>query len=63
MAATPNHGGHVHSPGTGSAGGDLIIEATDLELRYGSFVAIASSTFTIPTVGVVSVIGPNGSGK
>ncbi len=48
MAATPNHGGHVHSPGTGSAGGDLIVEATDLELRYGSFVAIASSTFRSP---------------
>ena len=63
MAATPSHGGHVHSPGTGSASGDLIVDATDLELRYGSFVAIAASTFQIPRIGVVSVIGPNGSGK
>jgi iron complex transport system ATP-binding protein len=59
----PHHAGHVHSPGTGSVSGDLIVEAEDLELRYGSFVAIAASTFQIPRVGVVSVIGPNGSGK
>jgi manganese transport system ATP-binding protein len=35
----------------------------DLELRYGSYVAVAASSFTIPRVGVVAVIGPNGSGK
>ena len=42
---------------------DVIVEATDLELRYGSYVAISRSSFQIPRVGVVSVIGPNGSGK
>lgn len=61
--ATHSHAGHVHSPGTHSTGSDMIVEATDLELRYGSFIAVAASTFGIPRVGVVSVIGPNGSGK
>ncbi len=42
---------------------ELIVVARDLELRYGSHVALARSTFEIPKVGVVSVIGPNGSGK
>ena len=42
---------------------ELIVEARDVELRYGSYVAIAASSFQIPKVGVVSVIGPNGSGK
>ncbi len=60
---TPPQGGHVHSPGTGSGGSDPIVEARDLELRYGSYVAISTSSFQIPRVGVVSVIGPNGSGK
>ncbi len=41
----------------------VIAIARDLELRYGSHVALARSTFEIPKVGVVSVIGPNGSGK
>lgn len=40
-----------------------IIEAEDVELRYGSHVAVAASSFRVPRVGVVSVIGPNGSGK
>ncbi len=63
MTAPPAEHGHVHGPATGSPGSDLIVEATDLELRYGGFVAVAASTFTIPRVGVVAVIGPNGSGK
>jgi ABC-type Mn2+/Zn2+ transport system ATPase subunit len=40
-----------------------LVEARDLELRYGSHVALTDSTFQIPRVGVVAVIGPNGSGK
>jgi len=60
---TPHQAGHVHSKGTHSTGDGLIVEATELELRYGSFIAVTASTFHIPRVGVVSVIGPNGSGK
>lgn len=44
-------------------GGEPLIDAEDVELRYGSFVALARSTFRVPRVGVVAVIGPNGSGK
>ncbi len=44
-------------------GPDWIVEADEVELRYGSHVAVAASSFRIPRVGVVSVIGPNGSGK
>jgi manganese transport system ATP-binding protein len=42
---------------------DWVVRARDVELRYGSYVALAASSFQIPAVGVVSVIGPNGSGK
>ena len=40
-----------------------LAEATGLTLKYGSHVALADSTFTIPLVGATAVIGPNGSGK
>jgi ABC-type Mn2+/Zn2+ transport system ATPase subunit len=47
----------------GGAGAEILVEATGVELRYGSYVAVSLSTFRIPKVGVVAVIGPNGSGK
>ncbi|HSJ33697.1 MAG TPA: metal ABC transporter ATP-binding protein [Acidimicrobiia bacterium] len=37
--------------------------ATDLVLKYGSTVALAESSFSLPGAGVTVVIGPNGSGK
>jgi iron complex transport system ATP-binding protein len=43
--------------------GEVLAEARDLVLRYGSHTALAASTFTIPFEGVTAVIGPNGSGK
>ncbi len=39
------------------------VTATDLVLGYGSKVALAASTFTVPPGEVTAVIGPNGSGK
>ncbi len=39
------------------------VTATDVEFRYGSYVAIAKSSFTIPEGVVTTLIGPNGSGK
>ncbi|MGH8873820.1 MAG: metal ABC transporter ATP-binding protein [Acidimicrobiia bacterium] len=39
------------------------VVARDLELRYGSRVALARSSFEIPSARVTAVIGPNGSGK
>jgi iron complex transport system ATP-binding protein len=58
-------GGVQVRPGADAAhlGPGLLVEATGLELRYGSNVALATSSFRIPRVGVVAVIGPNGSGK
>lgn len=39
------------------------IEAIDVEYRYGSTVAVARSSFTIPEGAITSLIGPNASGK
>ena len=39
------------------------VVAADVTLSYGSSVAIASSSFTIPAGTVTAVIGPNGAGK
>lgn len=39
------------------------VTATDVEFRYGSHVAVARSSFTIPGGSVTTLIGPNGSGK
>ncbi|MDQ1245948.1 MAG: iron complex transport system ATP-binding protein [Actinomycetota bacterium] len=42
---------------------DNLAVARDLELSYGSHVALRASSFEIPLVGATAVIGPNGSGK
>jgi manganese transport system ATP-binding protein len=42
---------------------DVLARAHDLVLGYGGHVAVASSTFELPTGAVTAVIGPNGSGK
>jgi manganese transport system ATP-binding protein len=39
------------------------VSAIDVEFRYGTHVAIAKSSFTIPSEAVTTLIGPNGSGK
>jgi manganese transport system ATP-binding protein len=39
------------------------VTATGVEFRYGSHIAIAKSSFTIPEGVVTTLIGPNGSGK
>jgi manganese transport system ATP-binding protein len=39
------------------------VTATDLAVGYGTTVALASSSFTIPSGLVTAIIGPNGSGK
>ncbi len=41
----------------------LAAQARDLVLTYGSTVAVARSSFTIPSGSVTAIIGPNGSGK
>ena len=40
-----------------------VVKGAELELRYGSRVALAASDFTVPAAAVTAVIGANGSGK
>lgn len=40
-----------------------LVEASGLVLSYGSTIAMAESSFTLPQGGVTAIIGPNGSGK
>ena len=42
---------------------EAAIVASDVELRYGTTTALASSSFAIPPGSVTAIIGPNGSGK
>jgi len=39
------------------------IEARDVEYQYGSSVAVARSSFTVPVGAITALIGPNASGK
>lgn len=39
------------------------IEATDLELRYGSHVVMEPCSFSAPMAAITALIGPNGAGK
>jgi zinc transport system ATP-binding protein len=41
----------------------IAIEARDLSVRFGAFVALESVSAAIPAGSYVAVIGPNGSGK
>ncbi len=40
-----------------------IVTATNVVFAYGSHVAVARSSFTVPAGAITAVIGPNGSGK
>ena len=40
-----------------------VIRAENLVLAYGDRIALAPSTFEIPTKAITAIIGPNGSGK
>lgn len=42
---------------------DAVVTARDVELRFGSTVALGQSSFIIPEGSVTVLIGPNGSGK
>ena len=42
---------------------DPAVRAEGLVLAYGSSIALAESSFLIPTGAITAVIGPNGSGK
>lgn len=42
---------------------DLSVSANQVSRVFGSFVAVADATFTVPRGGVTALVGPNGSGK
>jgi ATP-binding cassette ChvD family protein len=43
--------------------GDVVIEADDLEKKYGDKILMGGLSFILPRSGIVGVIGPNGAGK
>jgi ABC-2 type transport system ATP-binding protein len=40
-----------------------MIEVTNLEKKYGDFVAVRGISFTVPRGSIVGLLGPNGAGK
>jgi ABC-2 type transport system ATP-binding protein len=45
------------------AASDLMIEAEDLEKRYGETQALAGVSFSVPAGTLLGLLGPNGAGK
>src|SRR5699024_1713380 len=43
--------------------GSVIIEASDLEKRFGDRTLMDGLSYSLPRIGIVGVIGPNGVGK
>jgi ATP-binding cassette ChvD family protein len=43
--------------------GDLVIEANDLDKRFGDRLLYENLSFNLPRGGIVGIIGPNGAGK
>ncbi|WGH84030.1 metal ABC transporter ATP-binding protein [Auritidibacter ignavus] len=41
----------------------FLVQARDIKLAYGQYVAVDRSSFHIPAGAITAVIGPNGSGK
>ncbi|MGZ4710855.1 MAG: ATP-binding cassette domain-containing protein, partial [Acidimicrobiales bacterium] len=41
----------------------LLLEATDLVVRFGGVVAVDGVSLSVPPSSLVGLIGPNGAGK
>ena len=64
-AADSSHG-EAFSPGPqydAAQSGPVILEARDLDLRFGAIRALQSVSLTVRANAIHSVIGPNGAGK
>ena len=59
--ATPSAGGDTRTTETGSD--EAVIEVTNLMRRFGDFVAVADTTFSVRRGEVFGLLGPNGAGK
>ncbi|HVM54636.1 MAG TPA: ATP-binding cassette domain-containing protein [Acidimicrobiales bacterium] len=49
--------------GVGRATGEVVLEATDIRVRFGGLVAVDGASITVPRGKIVGLIGPNGAGK
>ena len=49
--------------GQRSAGADVLLKVTNLEVRYGDLIGVADVSFEVPVGGVVALLGSNGAGK
>jgi len=50
------------APATGETG-EVVIEVKDLVRRFGDFVAVASTSFSVRRGEIFGLLGPNGAGK
>src|SRR5437868_1522157 len=51
------------TPPASNPGGNYLLEAQSITMRFGGLVAVNSVDFYIPRGSIVSLIGPNGAGK
>jgi len=48
---------------TGTLGGDLVLEVSEVSVRFGGVVALDGLSFSMETGRICALIGPNGAGK
>ncbi|UVH59536.1 ATP-binding cassette domain-containing protein [Variovorax paradoxus] len=60
--ATPAAAMTTSQPSTGQPG-EVVIEVKDLVRRFGDFVAVASTSFSVRRGEIFGLLGPNGAGK
>ncbi|WP_440532004.1 ATP-binding cassette domain-containing protein [Variovorax sp. YR566] len=60
--ATPATSMATSQPSTGKPG-EVVIEVKDLVRRFGDFVAVASTSFSVRRGEIFGLLGPNGAGK
>jgi ABC-2 type transport system ATP-binding protein len=60
--ATPAASMATSPPNTGQPG-EVVIEVKDLVRRFGDFVAVASTSFSVRRGEIFGLLGPNGAGK
>ena len=67
LRAQPSHGEDAAPMATSPQGtgqpGEVVIEVKDLVRRFGDFVAVASTSFSVRRGEIFGLLGPNGAGK
>jgi ABC-2 type transport system ATP-binding protein len=67
LRAQPSHGEDAAPMATSAQGtgqpGEVVIEVKDLVRRFGDFVAVASTSFSVRRGEIFGLLGPNGAGK